>query len=133
MIPAKGLCRGCCQPVPPPKRTWCSAFCKERYGPHIVRRRVWERDKGVCQICRLDIMAENIQRHVDKYGVRCGSITAMKMKGGTRWECDHITPFAQGGLTIMENLRVLCKGCHRGRHANKVKNEPKYQLHTGAV
>ena len=32
-------------------------------------------------------------------------------------EIDHIIPMAEGGLTVVENLRTLCEGCHKWRTA----------------
>lgn len=32
-----------------------------------------------------------------------------------REEHDHIVPFSEGGLTILENLRTLCGKCHKTR------------------
>ena len=29
------------------------------------------------------------------------------------WECDHLIPIKSGGDNKLENLRVLCKPCHR--------------------
>ena len=31
------------------------------------------------------------------------------------WEMDHIAPFSEGGLTILENVRTLCVVCHKKR------------------
>ncbi len=50
-----------------------------------TRRRVFERDKGICQ--------------------ECGQAV-------TTFECDHIYPRASGGDDSLENLRTLCKPCH---------------------
>lgn len=30
-------------------------------------------------------------------------------------EYDHIIPFSEGGLTILENMRTLCSPCHKTR------------------
>jgi len=32
-------------------------------------------------------------------------------------EYDHIIPFCEGGLTILENMRTLCTPCHKKRTA----------------
>lgn len=54
----KPLCRGCQGPVPPRRRSWCSDECVERMliqsNPAHARRRVEERDKGVCACCGID-------------------------------------------------------------------------------
>lgn len=31
------------------------------------------------------------------------------------WEMDHITPYSEGGLTVLENVRTLCVLCHKKR------------------
>lgn len=31
------------------------------------------------------------------------------------WECDHVITIRQGGNNKLENLRVLCKPCHRSK------------------
>lgn len=56
-----------------------------RYLPVRVKSSVWERDKGKCQ--------------------NCGSTYAL--------ELDHIKPFASGGKTNIENLRLLCRNCNQ--------------------
>lgn len=56
-----------------------------RYISVQVKAYVWERDKGQC--------------------VNCGSTHAL--------ELDHIRPFAIGGKTVVENLRLLCRNCNQ--------------------
>ncbi len=31
------------------------------------------------------------------------------------WEADHIVPYSEGGLTVLENMRTLCVPCHKQR------------------
>lgn len=31
------------------------------------------------------------------------------------WEMDHIIPFSEGGVTVLENVRTLCVVCHKKR------------------
>jgi 5-methylcytosine-specific restriction endonuclease McrA len=38
-------------------------------------------------------------------------------KARPRIEYDHIIPFSEGGLTLVENMRVLCRKCHKSRTA----------------
>lgn len=61
---------------------------EERIIPMMMRSHVWMRDGGCCSF-------------VGKDGHRCGS--------GWRIEFDHILPLAMGGLTVPENLRLLCR------------------------
>lgn len=56
-----------------------------RYVQVGVKAEVWERDKGKC--------------------VNCGSTLAL--------EIDHIEPYAVGGKTEVENLRLLCRSCNQ--------------------
>ena len=70
---AKGLCRWCDQPVPDGRRTWCSEKCVENYliraRPSHARYKVWGRDKGVCELCGLDMkaVAKSINRRARRY------------------------------------------------------------------
>src|SRR5689334_8428260 len=54
------LCRWCKNPVPPPKRSWCSDVCVSEYklrsDPEYAREQVFFRDKGVCAKCGLDTL-----------------------------------------------------------------------------
>jgi 5-methylcytosine-specific restriction endonuclease McrA len=59
-----------------------------RHVPAAVRRAVWERDGGRCAFVGAD-------------GHRCES--------GERIELDHVVPIARGGLSTVENMRLLCR------------------------
>jgi hypothetical protein len=56
-----------------------------RYIPAIIKKAVYERDQKACK--------------------KCGSKFAL--------EFDHIKPFALGGKTEIENLRLLCRNCNQ--------------------
>jgi hypothetical protein len=58
-----------------------------RYIPVEIKREVWKRDKGQCTYTHK--------------GKRCCSKHAL--------EFDHIRPFALGGKSAAENLRIRCK------------------------
>lgn len=65
----KPLCRWCRQPVPKGRKTWCSQQCVDdaliRCQPSYARRKVEERDKGVCAACGRDTnRIENILRRL---------------------------------------------------------------------
>lgn len=57
------------------------------------KRTVYERQKGICPICN------------EHFGLR-------------EMEADHITPWSEGGKTVLENLQMLCRECNR-RKSNK--------------
>jgi len=56
--PDKRTCRWCGGPVPAGRRSWCSQDCVHeglmRAQPGYARRKVFERDHGVCSACGLD-------------------------------------------------------------------------------
>jgi hypothetical protein len=58
-----------------------------RYIPEKVKRVIWHRDSGQCT-------------YVDSKGKRCESKHALQY--------EHIIPFAKGGKTSVENLKLLC-------------------------
>ncbi|MGN7284321.1 HNH endonuclease [Shouchella rhizosphaerae] len=62
-----------------------------RYVPAEIRRAVIERDKGKC--------------------TECGNNESLHLH--------HLTPFADGGLHTVENLVLLCGGCHADAHAGQ--------------
>jgi 5-methylcytosine-specific restriction endonuclease McrA len=59
-----------------------------RQIPSYVKREVRERDQGQCTF-----VAEN--------GKRCGSRSKL--------EFDHVVPVAKGGMSTVENIRLLCR------------------------
>ena len=69
-----------------------------RYAPATVRHAVYMRDQGRCQ--------------------NCGS--------GRATEIDHVVPFAMGGMSDLENLRLLCRSCNQ-RHAIRSYGSNKMQ------
>ena len=98
----KKTCKGCGAPVFPPRFSWCCNDCFNTFDPHSVKRAVDKRDKYICQLCYV----------VTKRSNR---------------EYDHIKPFSEGGLTILSNMRTLCKRCHKKvtRHWNLFKRVKK--------
>lgn len=59
-----------------------------RHVPAIIKKQVYNRDKGRC----------------------------VKCEGTYKLEFDHIKPFAEGGLSTLNNLRLLCFSCNQRRH-----------------
>lgn len=112
--PAKRLCRGCHQPVPSNRQTWCSKECYQKFEPRNVRSAVDERDKRVCQLCHRDISAEEkdwLAGQPDRNNDWLKWCAWRRLKPVV--EYDHIVPFCEGGKTILENMRTLCVPCHR--------------------
>jgi 5-methylcytosine-specific restriction protein A len=140
------LCRWCGQETKPPRRTFCSDPCVRehqiRSNPGYARKLVGQRDRGVCQICRLD--TAKLKRIVDALNRTVHRITGVTEEKKRRaewrinrlrerfpwafekpsvyrrlslrlhlWEMDHIVPVAEGGGSCgLENLRALCRACH---------------------
>jgi len=89
------LCRNCEQPVAVGRRHYCSQECMEAFNRnnswYWVRKDVLRRDRYTCQICK----------------------TRMRKKF---LDVDHIIPVRLGGNPYnKENLRTLCKDCHRAK------------------
>lgn len=94
------LCRWCGKVVKPPRRTICSSDCEHEYtircNPSYARNLVQLRDKCICAICGVN--------------------------AGFDWDMDHIIPVAAGGGECgLENLRTLCRACHKKETAKLVK------------
>ena len=71
--------------VKPKNPNTISPVSKTRYIPVEVKREVWQRDQGKCNICDSKV----------------------------RLEYDHVTPFSMGGVTSTSNLRLLCRNCNQ--------------------
>ncbi len=73
---------------------------------------VWERDDHKCVLC-----GKRLHRH--------GYWEADGVYGKDRPEFDHIVPFSEGGKTVAENMRTLCKNCHKTRTSTWRKEKSK--------
>ena len=102
-------CRGCGGDIPKSRQAWCSKKCSDQHHPGRVRFFVHQRDKGVCCLCGLDTKKE-----LRMWRAKQDRWNWQKPKG---IELDHIIPFVEGGLTILENMRSLCRECHMKRTA----------------
>jgi hypothetical protein len=69
---------------------------KSRHIPAVIKRKVWRRDEGRCQ-------------YRSPGGHPCNEQHGLQL--------DHIKPFAQGGATTEENLRLLCGAHNRWRNS----------------
>lgn len=141
------ICKWCGTPLTGRQISWCNRReCFQSYriaqgNMDTIREVVWERDKGICQICGVDLArwTELIEflkegRYQKEYPGGCvvtlrSPIYIMEWKEIVElyestglqmghyahiWECDHIVPVCEGGHTgDLANFRVLCIRCHR--------------------
>ena len=118
----RGICRWCSLEVPPRRYTFCSPYCvhewKLRTQPGYVRDKVFERDRGVCACCGVDVPAAERQLRYSRGARRAELLKHWGLRTRTRkslWDADHIVPVAEGGGECdLENIRTLCLRCHRG-------------------
>jgi 5-methylcytosine-specific restriction endonuclease McrA len=109
--------------VRPGRLTFCSEWCVEewrlRSDPGHLRKRVFERDRGICALCGLDCVAQF--RHINRLRgpARTKAMAEWALRGRkTLWDADHIAPVAEGGGECdLSNMRTLCLKCHRARTA----------------
>jgi hypothetical protein len=64
------------------------ARSESRMVPRDIMLKVVRRDNHICQICRTNVLDNQV-------------------------EFDHIIPFSRGGPTTVENIRLLCASCNR--------------------
>jgi 5-methylcytosine-specific restriction endonuclease McrA len=89
------ICRNCGNPVAKGRRHYCSRKCMNEF----VRNNQWS-------WVRLDVL----RRDAFKCSI-CGRRYPM-----SQLDVDHIIPVQMGGeLFNKENLRTLCKECHRAK------------------
>lgn len=95
------ICRECGAPTKPPRRSWCSDECVKTYRERCrpVRDLVFERDDGICAICGTDTVDREARTRSTLYM--------------GEWDADHIVPLCEGGEHSLQNLRTLCKPCHK--------------------
>ncbi|MEK1887957.1 MAG: HNH endonuclease signature motif containing protein [Phyllobacterium sp.] len=70
-------------------------------APPRVRQRIYDRDKGVCHLCKLQI------------------------KVGETWQADHVIALINGGKNAESNLAPAHSHCHVGKTALDVKEKAK--------
>lgn len=104
----RALCRYCRTEVSGRRRTFCSDACvvewKVRTNPGFAKELVKKRDDGICEICRKDCFEG--QRDSRYYNRRDGLLWLFDM--------DHRIPVCEGGGACgLDNLRTLCKECHK--------------------
>lgn len=130
----RALCTWCGQEVPKGRRTWCSQQCVNQYREQadwgFLRRKVQNRDHGICAICGTDTAA--LYRRYVRFKIWIQSRYRLYFKqleitrkwlakqyipAGREisdwWDADHIVPCVEGGRDSLDNLRTLCIRCHR--------------------
>ena len=136
-IPAKLLpkdengltcCRWCGKGVKPPRRTMCSPECVHelllRTNGRYLRDCVYKRDKGICELCKIDtkkiakealhLKTEEREVFLKKYNISLKRKIWKRKHGGGLWDADHIIAVKDGGGSCgLENIRTLCIKCHK--------------------
>ena len=117
------MCRWCKGVVSGRRRTFCSDACvhewRLRSSSSYLRECVFERDKGICAICRNDTHRQRRQVMRMPFGERMRALKALQAAGiihkgrKTWWEADHILAVVEGGDSNLDNVRTLCIPCHR--------------------
>jgi 5-methylcytosine-specific restriction endonuclease McrA len=92
--------------VPPPETGGSTSGT--RAIPAKLKRAIWQRDQGQCSYIE------------PESGKRCASKHALQY--------EHIKPFARGGKTTFENLKLLCPS-HNKLTAIQAYGLPKMQKH----
>ncbi|EUD66314.1 hypothetical protein C922_03230 [Plasmodium inui San Antonio 1] len=128
---------------------FCEGKCRMFYflkkSSKSVRRLIYERDKGVCNICKLDCtnlirqiksqkyfpINEKIDYFIRRYPLFIEDINHLtrileKPMQGQIWNVDHILPvFRGGGEASFDNLQTLCTFCHRKKTKDDYKKRVK--------
>ena len=117
------VCRWCKGVVGGRRRTFCSDACvhewRLRSSGTYLRECVFERDRGVCAICRTNTDTQRRAIMRLPFSRRMRELRALQASGvihrGRKswWEADHILPVVEGGDSNLENIRTLCIPCHR--------------------
>lgn len=121
----RALCRWCNLEVPGGRFTFCSDWCvhewRLRTNPGYLREQVFQRDRGLCAICRVDTYAAYIELKRSRAMQRQKLLARWGLKRMIRkslWDADHIIPVAEGGGECdLANLRTLCLICHQKQTA----------------
>ena len=89
-----------------------------------MRKAVYKRDKGICNICNIDtrkiakeallLPDDKRQDFLDKYNINSKRKIWKVKNGGGLWDADHIIPVKDGGgVCGLDNIRTLCINCHK--------------------
>ncbi|MGH9559339.1 MAG: HNH endonuclease, partial [Bryobacteraceae bacterium] len=88
-----------------------------RTDPGYLREKVFERDRGICALCRIDTRAAffDLKRSRGVYRLKLLDQWGLKrLSRKTLWDADHMVAVAEGGGECdLGNIRTLCLICHR--------------------
>lgn len=107
-------CRGCGGEIPKGRQTWCSKACLKTWHPTFVLIEVRKRDHDVCSMCSFD-MRKAKEEYYAILRRRWDGEDLPAPEKPHKPNYDHIKPFSEGGLTVLENIRTLCEPCHKKR------------------
>lgn len=118
------LCRWCLKPLSGRRTSYCGRDCREqveiRCG-YRVRRKVWQRDRGVCTKCGKDTNARRRQINRARQGdpaayrrmLEALELTPVEARK-TLWEAHHKHPVSRGGGACgLKGFATLCVWCHK--------------------
>ena len=128
--------RFCCNCLTPNKILLSSGTCSwkchqelaARVSGSAIRRQLFELEKGVCQICSMDMHSvfqrykrlhpsDRVQELMRLPGFKVGASNSGILQNpveGHFWQADHIVPVAEGGgCCSLDNFRTLCTPCHQ--------------------
>jgi 5-methylcytosine-specific restriction enzyme A len=127
----RALCRNCGTEVPQGRRTFCGEACADdwavRNSPTMMRRRVFQRDKGICALCGIDTAVLRKVLQAEWQRVKLARTARERLERAefrkryrwyfrrtSCWDADHIIPVVEGGgECTMVNIRTLCVPCHQ--------------------
>ncbi len=108
----KKLCLTCDGPLPKRRSSYCCDAHWVMNTPSMIRDEVERRDKGICAGCGCQCRYRWMSRLRNTDGQPTYPKEAVRLLPS--WQADHIVPVAEGGgLCGVENMRTLCKTCHR--------------------
>lgn len=125
-------CRWCHSIISGKRRSFCSDACvhehKLRSDVAYMRTAVFDRDHGICSICKKDCEKlrieglkilqtdgeQSLKKFLKQYGYPDRRIKLfLSRKGAALWDADHIIPVSWGGGGCgLNEMRTLCVPCH---------------------
>ncbi|XP_038607651.1 DNA annealing helicase and endonuclease ZRANB3 [Tachyglossus aculeatus] len=129
---------------------FCSLNCQEEFGIRssnsYLRAKVYEAERGVCQLCNQNVQElflriRDAPRNQRKSLLDVTWTSQLPLEQlnemirspaeGQFWQADHIQPVASGGGQCpLGNLQTLCTLCHRKRTAQQAKERSRLRRHS---